>query len=132
MQLEPIKPMLKAPAPMLLKLRYEDSLLSFAFNFNTCRYTVAALDNFSPDTATQAAAASASLRPRQGKAVQVDPTKSTLKAPGIKLLNLKDDKPLSNFAFKFNLRRYTKGALPARVQRRRRRSTYSFRTPAGA
>jgi hypothetical protein len=30
-----------------------------------------------------------------------------LKAPGIKLLKLKDDKPLLNFAFKFNLRRYT-------------------------
>ena len=38
--------------------------------------------------------------------MQVDPIKSTLKAPGIKLLKLEHDKPLSNFAFKFNLRRY--------------------------
>ena len=38
--------------------------------------------------------------------MQVDPIKSTLKAPGIKLLKLKYDEPLSNFAFKFNLRRY--------------------------
>jgi hypothetical protein len=39
--------------------------------------------------------------------VQVDPIKPSLKAPGIKRLKLKYDKPLSNFAFKFNLRRYT-------------------------
>jgi hypothetical protein len=30
-----------------------------------------------------------------------------LKPPGIKLLKLKYDRSLSNFAFKFNLRRYT-------------------------
>jgi hypothetical protein len=41
--------------------------------------------------------------------VQVNPIKPTLKAPGIKLLKLEFDKPLSNFAFKFNLRRYTVG-----------------------
>jgi hypothetical protein len=29
-----------------------------------------------------------------------------LKAPGIKLLKLKNDKPLSKFSFKINLRRY--------------------------
>jgi hypothetical protein len=40
-------------------------------------------------------------------AVQVDPFKPTLKAPGIKLLKLKNDKPLSKFALKFNLRRYS-------------------------
>jgi hypothetical protein len=39
--------------------------------------------------------------------VQVDPIKHTLKAPGIQLLKLKHDKPLSKSAFKFNLRRYT-------------------------
>jgi len=41
----------------------------------------------------------------------VDPIKPTLKAPGIKLLKLKYDNPLSNFAFEFNLRRYIKRAL---------------------
>jgi hypothetical protein len=41
-----------------------------------------------------------------GRAVQVDPIKSTLKAPGIKLLKLKYGKPLSIFAFEFSLRRY--------------------------
>jgi len=39
--------------------------------------------------------------------VQVDPIKPTLKAPGTERLKLKYDEPPSNFAFKFNLRRYT-------------------------
>ena len=39
--------------------------------------------------------------------MQDDPIKPTLKAPGIKLLKLKYDKPLSNVAFTFNLRRYS-------------------------
>jgi hypothetical protein len=34
--------------------------------------------------------------------------KPKLKAPGTKRLKLKYDEPLSNFAFKFNLRRYIK------------------------
>ena len=41
-----------------------------------------------------------------GWAVQVDPIRPTLKAPGTKRLKLKYDGPLSNFAFKFKLRRY--------------------------
>jgi len=43
--------------------------------------------------------------------VQVEPIKSTLKAPGSMRLKLDYDCPLSNFAFKFHLRRYTKRAL---------------------
>jgi hypothetical protein len=39
--------------------------------------------------------------------VQVDPIKPMLKAPGIKLLQLKYHRPLSKFAFKFNLRCYS-------------------------
>ena len=38
--------------------------------------------------------------------VQIAPIKPTLKAPGNKRLNLKYDEPVSNFAFKINLRRY--------------------------
>ena len=38
---------------------------------------------------------------RQGKAVQVDPMKSTLKAPGTEGLKLQYDDLLSSFAFKF-------------------------------
>jgi len=38
--------------------------------------------------------------------VQVDPIKPMLKPPGTKRLKLKYDESPSNFAFKFNLRRY--------------------------
>jgi hypothetical protein len=40
--------------------------------------------------------------------VQVDPIKAKLKAPGSKRLKLRCAEPVSNFAFKFNLRRYIK------------------------
>jgi hypothetical protein len=42
-----------------------------------------------------------------GRAVQVDSIKATLKAPGTERLKPKCAEPLSNFAFKFNLRRYS-------------------------
>jgi len=51
--------------------------------------------------------ASASLQPRPGRAVQVNPIKSTLKAPGTKRLKLNYNELLSNFAFNFNLRHDT-------------------------
>jgi len=41
-----------------------------------------------------------------GGAVQLDPIKPTLKGAGTKRLKVKYYKPLSNFPFKFNLRRY--------------------------
>ena len=47
------------------------------------------------------------LRRRLGRAVQVDPIKPMLKAPGTKRLKLKYNKLLSSFAFKINLRRFT-------------------------
>jgi hypothetical protein len=40
--------------------------------------------------------------------MQVDPIKPTLKAPGTKRLKAKNVGSLSNFAFKFNLRRFNK------------------------
>jgi hypothetical protein len=43
--------------------------------------------------------------------VHVDPIKPPLKASGIKRLNLTYNVLLSNFAFKFNLRRYSKGVV---------------------
>jgi len=46
--------------------------------------------------------------------VQLDPIKPTLKAPGMRPLKLTYDKPLSNFAFKFNLRRYMKAEAPSK------------------
>jgi len=43
----------------------------------------------------------------RGEAVQVDPIKPKLKASGTKRLTLQSDEPLSNVAFKIDLRRYT-------------------------
>ena len=42
-----------------------------------------------------------------GRVVQVDPIRPMLKAPRTKRLKLKRDGPLFNFAFDFNLRRYS-------------------------
>jgi hypothetical protein len=49
----------------------------------------------------------------RGKAVQVDPIKSTLKAPGTQALRLRYDQLLSTFALKLNSRRYTAASSPA-------------------
>jgi len=46
-------------------------------------------------------------------AVQVDPMKATLKAPGTKRLKLEFDALLSSFAYKFNLRHYIEIASDA-------------------
>jgi len=48
-----------------------------------------------------------------GRAVQVDPVKPTVKAPGIKLLKLKYGKLLSNLAVTFNFHHYTAGRSAA-------------------
>ena len=39
--------------------------------------------------------------------MRADPIKLAFQAPGTKLLKLNHDGPLSNFAFNFNLRRYS-------------------------
>ena len=44
----------------------------------------------------------------QGRAVQVDLIKATVKAPGTQRLKLKHDETPSSFCFKFKLRRYIK------------------------
>jgi hypothetical protein len=46
-------------------------------------------------------------------AVQVDPIKPTLKAPGTRRLTLNCDELLSSSAFKINLRRYNVAAVEA-------------------
>ena len=43
--------------------------------------------------------------PVRGEAVQVDPITSTLKAPGTERLKLKYEELLTNYGFKFTLRR---------------------------
>jgi len=50
------------------------------------------------------------LQRRLGRAVQLDPIKSTLKPPVTNRLKLEYDELLSSFAFKLKLRRYTLGA----------------------
>jgi hypothetical protein len=47
----------------------------------------------------------------EGKAMQVDPIKPTLQASGIKFLKPRYGKPLSQYAFKFKLRRYKKAGV---------------------
>ena len=47
------------------------------------------------------------IRDGNGRAVQVDPVKPTLKQPGTKRLKLKCDILLSTSSLKFNLRRHT-------------------------
>ena len=49
-----------------------------------------------------------------GRAVQVDPVKPKLKAAGTKRLKLTCDAPLSDFAFKYKLRRYTASGVTRR------------------
>ena len=96
--------MLKAPGARRLILYHDYLLSSFAFKFDSRRYTVA-VDLFR----YMAGRCRLTLFP------------PTLKAPGTKRLKLKYDAPLSKFAFKFNLRRYntesfqaaTVGARPA-------------------
>ena len=66
----------------------------------------------------------------QGRAVQVDPIKPALKAPGIQRLKLTYDDPLSNIAFKFNLRRFTKA--PPRLGTSQSRSSPSSSFPSSA
>ena len=48
---------------------------------------------------------------RRGRVVQVEPIKPTSTAPGTKCLKLNYDELLSNFAFNFDLRRYTGARL---------------------
>jgi hypothetical protein len=105
-QFDPIKTQLKVPRLSVLKLQYDELHSNFAFKFNLRRYT--------QDADTHAARPHAwrLLLPRQGRALQVDPMKPTLKPPGSQRGNLEHEKLLSNFAFNFNLCRYTK-ATPA-------------------
>jgi len=70
-----MKPTLKAPGTKRLKLKYDVPVSNFAFNFNLHRY-ISVYDS-----------SSSSLN-YYGRAVQVDPMKPTLKAPGSKRLKL--------------------------------------------
>ena len=79
-----------------LKVQYDELLSTVAFKFNLRRYSVGHAGGHAGGGAA-----------RRGGAVQIDPVKPMLKAPGTKHLKLKFDKLLSSFDYKFNLRRYT-------------------------
>ena len=83
MQVHPIKPELEPPVSKRLKLKCDEPLSNFAFKFNLHRYTKELVEEC-PAAAAMFAAASEIL----GRAVQVDPIKPTLKAPGTKRLKL--------------------------------------------
>jgi hypothetical protein len=98
-QVDPIKPTLKAPATERLKQNIANRFqfcFNFAFDFNLHRYT----------KGMERRQLTALLR---GRPVQVDPIKLTLRAPGTKRLKLEQHEPLSKPAFKINLRRYPAG-----------------------
>ena len=78
-----------------MKLKYDVPLSNVAFKFNLRRYSGGV-------EAVPVVAAGA-----PGRAVQVEPIKPMLKALETKRLKLQYDEPPSNFALKFNLRRYT-------------------------
>jgi hypothetical protein len=80
-----------------LKLKYDGPLSSVGFKLNLRRYTLVS------------GAIALVFNNRRGEAVQLDPMQPTLKAPISKRLKLTYDDLLSNFAFKFNLRRYAGG-----------------------
>jgi len=124
-QAAPIKPTVKAPGSKRLKLRYDFTAFKFCFQIQLApvqRGRLAGHLAVRVDDERRVAVTGgqrghgpgSAPRPlvHHGKAVQINPIKPTLKAPEIKLLKLEYDKPLSNFAFKFNLCRYIMDAAP--------------------
>jgi len=78
-----------------LKLEYHKLLSKFAFNCNLRRYS---LEPATDGSGTSFVDIDGFDNWILGSAVQVDPMKPTLKAPGTKRLKLEHEKPLSNFA----------------------------------
>ena len=102
MQVDPIKPMLKAPGTKRLKLIHGKLLSTFAFKSNLRRYTQENVKRRAPRPSM--------TQQTHGRAVQLDSMKPTLKPTGNERLKLKCDILLSKSAVKFNLRRYAAGA----------------------
>jgi len=70
------------------------------------------------------------LHTTHGEAVQVDPMRPMLKAPGTKRLKLKYHKLLSSFAFEFNLRRYSTATSTSSCTATSRRARWGRRHAA--
>jgi len=109
-QVDPIKPVLKAPVTMRLILNYGTLLSRFAFKSNLRRYNVVQLlPRFVKWMILPELLLMPSNRRLIGGAVQVDPMKPKMKPPGTMRLKLKCDILLSTSDFNFNLRRYRLG-----------------------
>ena len=91
MQVDPIKPALKAPGIRPLKLKCDEPLSNFALNFNLRRYNQAMPTTYSAELRECISACltkEPARRPDLDEAVQVDPIKPMLKAPSTKRLKL--------------------------------------------
>ena len=118
-----------------MTLQYGETISNFAFRLNLRQYILARLHhlrhldlsrNHLRGTLSSALGSMRRLRVLQlranaiagklpgelGRAVQVDPMKPKLRPPGTKRLKLEYDGLPSDFAFKFNLRRYSWARLP--------------------
>ena len=88
-----MKSMLNAYGTERLKLEYEQLFSNFAFNFNVRRYIEAA-----PSRKESSESAARAWIAAHGMALQVNPMRHTLKAPGLSDGDLTCDELLSSFA----------------------------------
>ena len=95
-QVEPIKPMLKVCDTTCLKLNIMNCL-KFLPSISTCAATASAMHPHQRRLPIHSSAG----EHHHGKAVQVDPMKATVQAPGSKRMRLTCHKSLSSFAFTF-------------------------------
>jgi hypothetical protein len=94
-----MKSKLKAPGTERLILKHDNLLLRCAFKINLRRCRKVALVDAGVRKKAGDMTAYVFLPGGLGRAVQADPFKPTLKAPGSMLLKLRSDEPVSNFAF---------------------------------
>jgi len=113
-QVDTLKPTLKAPKSKHLKLEHEKMLSNCAFKVNLRRYITPATSGMF-------------VWIDLGGALQVDPIKPKLKLPGTKRFKVTCDMLLSTSAFKFNLRRYTWGGGSRNRLGRRRQGPDALR-----
>jgi len=100
-QVDPTKPALKAPGTKRLKLKYDEPLSNFAVKFMLRRYS----------EVLQKGGKHMPGVPPKVRRCRLTVSNPALKAPMVQLLKLEYDGTISNFAFNFNSRRYTKPAL---------------------
>jgi len=106
-QVDPIKPTLKAPGAKRLKVKDDEVLFKFAFKIilRRCSWGCVLQTSFE-DLLGSSAADVAHWDVIMVRSVQVDPIKPMSKAPGTQRFKVKHGKLLTVFGFKLNLRRY--------------------------